>query len=575
LLLGLCLFLFFWNLGEIPFYTKGEPREGMVVTEIYKNGNWILPLRNKDQIPSKPPLFHWLGTGVSKSVGRVDEFTIRFPSALLGTLGIGLTYLAGACLWGPGAGLVAGLVLATNVEWWRAAVTARVDMTLTFFMLCAFLFFDVTYRRERGGVTAAAFLGLLLALAVLAKGPLGVVVPCATFFAYLLFERNLGFLRKLNPVVVVGSVILIAGSWYGLAYWQEGERFFLKQIVQENLTAAVGSRGHEQPFYYFIPNLFLYLAPWSLFFPALAVFLYSRRRSLTQDRLLYPLVWFGTVLFLFSMAPAKRSVYILSLYPAVALLFGAWWRTLRAEPPHALKLVRLGVYLNGAVFFLSAALWIAQLSGVDFMGIARSFMRLKNQGEFPFYVETVAQNRTAILIWAVLTVAGSLGLILAMKRRAWEVLAVSLAGLMGVSLFLVQNRFHPALAGHHSFRPFMARVRTAVAENDPLFFYRTVDYGAVFYAQRPILIYGEGAGAGGSPFFLLMWEVDWSKLGPRKGLNLLDVSEVTNPDQRSKLVLLKVTDEAQLQAGPLIPSYSEFPGRDGNVSRISIGWVAR
>ncbi len=60
-----CLLLFFWGLGNIPFYTKGEPREAVVVWEIYINGEWVLPLRNGTEIPSKPPLFHWLGAFVS------------------------------------------------------------------------------------------------------------------------------------------------------------------------------------------------------------------------------------------------------------------------------------------------------------------------------------------------------------------------------------------------------------------------------------------------------------------------------------------------------------------------------
>src|SRR5215210_4151766 len=95
----LCLLLYWWGLGDVPFYTKGEPREATVVWEIYTTGEWILPLRNGHIIPSKPPLFHWLGTGTSFARGELTEWTIGFPSALLGLVGVGLTYGAGVALW--------------------------------------------------------------------------------------------------------------------------------------------------------------------------------------------------------------------------------------------------------------------------------------------------------------------------------------------------------------------------------------------------------------------------------------------------------------------------------------------
>src|SRR5262245_11013491 len=138
-----CAVLYLWGLGTLPFYTKGEPREATVVWEIYTSGEWILPLRNGHIIPSKPPLFHWLGTLLSLAWGGMSELTIRLPSAVLEIIGVLLTYVTGLLLWGLEAGLIAALVLATSFEWVRAATTARVDMTLTVCMVMAFLFFQL------------------------------------------------------------------------------------------------------------------------------------------------------------------------------------------------------------------------------------------------------------------------------------------------------------------------------------------------------------------------------------------------------------------------------------------------
>ena len=133
----LCVVIYMLSLGDVDFYTKGQPREATVVWEIYHNGNWVLPLRNGHIIPSKPPLFHWLSAAASYVFGGLSEFSIRFPSALLALIGVLVTYRVGAGLWGREAGLAAGLSLATSFEWVRAAATARVDMTLTFFFIMA------------------------------------------------------------------------------------------------------------------------------------------------------------------------------------------------------------------------------------------------------------------------------------------------------------------------------------------------------------------------------------------------------------------------------------------------------
>src|SRR6185436_5393594 len=204
-------------LNTVPFYTKGEPREATVVWEIYTSGEWILPLRNGHIIPSKPPLFHWLGTLLSLADGGISELTIRLPSALLATTSVLLTYAVGTAVWGAEAGLVAGIILATSFEWARAAVSARVDMTLTVCMVAAFLLFFALYHRGQVARWQALSLFALLGLATLAKGPVGALLPALTVGIFLVLRGDLRFLRQLH--LVPGSVVfvLIAGSWYGLA----------------------------------------------------------------------------------------------------------------------------------------------------------------------------------------------------------------------------------------------------------------------------------------------------------------------------------------------------------------------
>ncbi|MGH7767779.1 MAG: ArnT family glycosyltransferase, partial [Candidatus Binatia bacterium] len=251
LVLVLCFALYFWGLAGVPFYDKGEPREGLVVWEIWQNGTWILPIREGVNIPSKPPMFHWLAALISHASGSFNEFTIRFPSALLATVGVLLVFLAGARLWGQSAGIAAAVVLATSPEWWRTATSARVDMTLTFFMLCTFLYFYFLYQAG-GGLARTLPLALLAGLATLAKGPVGAALPGLTALLFLWRKRDLAFVKRLHLPVTIPFGFAVAAAWYLLALQQGGERFFLRQVMHEIIGTPLGGAGHNHNVLYYV-----------------------------------------------------------------------------------------------------------------------------------------------------------------------------------------------------------------------------------------------------------------------------------------------------------------------------------
>ena len=143
-------------------------------------------------------------------------------------------------------------------------------------------------------------------------------------------------------------------------------RFFIRQILEESLGTAAGDYGRHQPPYYFVSNFFLNQAPWSVFFPPLVLFLYRRRRALFEDPLLFPLVWLVSVFLFFSLALGKRAVYILPLYPAFALLLGAWWGSLDKENPTD------GVWITSAVGYTSAAASLVAVGTIMFFLVGSS-----------------------------------------------------------------------------------------------------------------------------------------------------------------------------------------------------------
>ena len=537
-LLALCFFLFFWQLGAIPFYERGEPREGLVVWEMYKTGNWVLPIINGDYIPFKPPFFHWIGALISAVVGDVNELTIRLPSALFATLGVVLVYIAGTRLWNEKTGRLAAVVLATTPGWWRAATMAQVDMTLAFFMTAALLLFYFMYREGRYTQVYSMAVGSLLACATLAKGPLGLLVPLLTVCVFLWLRRDFTFLKKVHPISGAVLFLLVACSWYALAMRQGGFAFFARQILEESLGTAAGDYGRHQPYYYFVPIFFLNLAPWSFFSPALAFFLYRRRQELFKDHLMFPLVWWVSVFLFFSLALGKRAVYILPLYPAFALILGAWWKSLDRENTTDAWLASAVGYVLAAVSLVTVGRIIFFLVGSNSPQVQHLFPLVRN----PITLDDLQSFFTPSLpLWMGLLVFGAASLLIffSLPRKKWDGTFVAITMMATAATLLMKTTYYPAIASKRTLKPFAIRLRENIDPQTPLLFYNSLDYGTIFYSRRHIADYAQKIDGLRPPVFLLMLERDWERLRKRNPLETLDISEGRGPVAADRLILVK------------------------------------
>jgi 4-amino-4-deoxy-L-arabinose transferase-like glycosyltransferase len=324
LLLALCGVLYFPYLGSTPIFDKGEPREGLAVQDIVQRGEWLFPLKRAAAIPSKPPMFHWSVALTYQFTGVLDEATLRFPSALYATLGVICLYLLGARLFGAKTGLLGGAILATTMIYQTQAVNARVDMTLCFFVtLSLILFYSIHCGFLRHPLWPYAMY-LLVALATLSKGPLGLVLPGLVMAVFLALKRNWQqfFKFALHPGVLMALVLVL--GWYGLAISRGGEGFVNRQLLSENVGRFFGGSGHSHPVYYYLGYLFSLAIPWCLFYPFMFWDWVKERGSADGDDLLFLQTWFGVMLIFFSLSSGKRAVYLLPVYPALALLLAVW-----------------------------------------------------------------------------------------------------------------------------------------------------------------------------------------------------------------------------------------------------------
>lgn len=395
----------FWRLGEGPIYRSMEGRECLVIQEMVRSNEWVLPLRNGEDVPHKPPLMHWIGALTAKVRGDgVDEWTVRFPSAAASLASLLLLFQMARREREGDYALVAALVLLTCESFTRQARDAWVDATLSFCILSAIYFFR---RMEREGVWCGwrsyAFYSSI-GLAVLSKGPIGAILPAMAIAAYLAATGRRHVLVHLVRPGAMALGVAIPLSWYAAAWTKGGELFLTTHLIRENLLHFFRGQEGARPFYFFIPALIHEAAPWSLLFPFAAWRAWKARCEPTVETL--GLWWWLTAFVFFSLSAGKRRVYLLPTMPAIALMTARWLSGLRPWQPMAKKTrIGLAALISAAAFVAFAWLWgvlNGWLPGIE-------FIRLFGEAAWRSFFQTLA-DATARYPKLLATGAAGLGL---------------------------------------------------------------------------------------------------------------------------------------------------------------------
>ena len=114
---------------------------------------------------------------------------------------------------------------------------------------------------------------IFCALAVLSKGPVGIILPFLIVFCFLFFSKNLSVLKDMLVFSGIFLFFLIVMPWYVAATIIGGWEFFHEFIIKQNITRFFDAFDHIQPFYYYIDRILTHFFPWSLFLiPALIVY---------------------------------------------------------------------------------------------------------------------------------------------------------------------------------------------------------------------------------------------------------------------------------------------------------------
>src|SRR5262245_11994308 len=211
LLCAAAALLFFANLGGPTLWDLDEGRNATAAYEMMESGDWIVPTFNAELRVDKPALLYWLQIAAYRLFG-VNEFSARLPSALAALLTLLVGYELGRRLFSPHTGLLTGLILANTPMLCGAARFANPDALLNLFSCLTLTVFWIGLpQRNRLWYVAV---GTSAGLAVLAKGPVGLVLPGAVALTYLTWTRQLGALRTRRVFLGVTAFLVVASPWY-------------------------------------------------------------------------------------------------------------------------------------------------------------------------------------------------------------------------------------------------------------------------------------------------------------------------------------------------------------------------
>lgn len=332
LLVAASLVVFFAGLGRAAVSDSDEAYYAESAREMVESGDWLTPRYNYEVRFQKPILYYWLAAATFEAWG-VHAAAARLPAAASGVLVVLVTWAIARRWFDARTAVGAGLVAATNFGLFALGRTGLPDLPLAAFMTVAtWGGFEAALAaaptRAAAGWTVLA--AVAAALAVLAKGPVGLVLPAAT----VALGTWLGCAgpRRWLPVAPgrLGSAaivfMLVAAPWYAAMAQEHGLAYLHRFFVSENLERFATDRYNEpRSVFFYVPIVLGGLLPWSpfmlLWVPRLARLV--RRTAALSPAEARLIVWAAVPLVFYSLSVGKQPRYVLPALPPLALLIGA------------------------------------------------------------------------------------------------------------------------------------------------------------------------------------------------------------------------------------------------------------
>ena len=306
-------------------WDRDEPRFARATVEMIESGNYLYPTFRGALRPDKPILVYWLMSIPVRLFGPV-EWAVRSWSPIAAAIAGLLTFSIGRRLFSARAGIFAAAMLLSSPLLVFEGTAATVDALLLACTTAATAVLAAGLLGRSRPVPGLAGLAVLLALAQLAKGPVG-LIPVLGFAATLAVLRpeerpSRGY--RVGVVLAAAASVGLFAAWF-LPADAATDGDYLRLALGRHVVARIeapmehhgGSYLASLPFY--VPVVLFGFAPWSLYLPAAI----ARGRLAGRPARALLLGWSGAWFVVMTLVATKLPHYVLPLWPALALACGA------------------------------------------------------------------------------------------------------------------------------------------------------------------------------------------------------------------------------------------------------------
>jgi 4-amino-4-deoxy-L-arabinose transferase-like glycosyltransferase len=418
-LIGLLALLCY--LPGLATYKMLDPTDSFFVEtgrEMLLAHHYITPLFNYAPWLDKPAFPFLLIVAFYKIFG-VHAWAARLPSALSAVALTMCTYSSAARMLTRRAGFFAGIILAASPLFCAVGHLALSDEPLALFIGVALLGFARALVSDKSEPLFLPYLSL--ALAILCKGPIGLVLSAGILIAYLLISSQttsdaLARLKQLRVFTGAGILLVVCLPYYLAAHAATDGAFSQEFFFHQNLGRAEGTVNHQQPLWWYVPVAFFGFFPWTVFLSTAGqwfrtLWFARKERDARQSYLLFCFVWAIFVLLFFSAIPTKLPTYIVPMSPALAIVVGAYLDYLMVRRDRRRLMIS------------STTVLIIALAGLVACVIFRS--------DFGFLNTPILSSISLVMIMLMLS-----WILLARWRLQAAVLTLTLAGYLGCALLV-------------------------------------------------------------------------------------------------------------------------------------------
>lgn len=325
-----------YGLGNYGLFEPHEGHFAGIGREMLLSGDWVVPHLNGSPYLNKPPLMYW-STGVSQWIFGMNEFAARFPAALYAWLAVVVAWAWARELWGAVAGRVAAAMLASSVGWFMFSHQVMIDALLSTLLFAALYYFWRALRKPESKWRWAVFY-ITVALALLAKGPIGAAFPAAIALLFIWRRKRWVLLKQAGLWWGVPLMLIPVAVW-ALVVEHQCRGFLYHIIVNEHILRIADKR--EPPDYHvsqcgvlgYLLITIIWCAPWSALLPQTVRFAWLNGHGPAadetdqgrRDAILLMALGAALPVLIFLPIPSRLIYYSLPTIAPLSILAAGWW----------------------------------------------------------------------------------------------------------------------------------------------------------------------------------------------------------------------------------------------------------